>query len=193
MARRGANRAAKDSTSLVISDTATLKAVADPLRHQLLTLLTKPRTVRELADATGRAPDRLYYHLRILEDRGLVRAVQQRGAERRYEPTADQITIDPKMAMAPSTVDGLISGMLQHAQREYSAAVRRKRAKGGRKTMLGLRYVLLDDGQWTELAERMQALLSEYEAVEGNDAVPEDGRKVFGVLQGVWPVDEPAG
>lgn len=192
MGKRGAS-GAKESTTLVISDTATLKAVADPLRHQLLGLLTKPRTVRELADATGRAPDRLYYHLRILENRGLVRAVQQRGSERRYEHTADQITIDPKMAMAPSTVDGLISGMLQHVQREYSAAVRRKRPKGERKTMLSLSYVLLAEEQWTELGERMQALLSEYEAVEGNDAEPPDGRKVFGVVQGLWPVDEPAG
>lgn len=179
---------------LVIDDAATLKALADPLRHQLLTLLIKPKTVRELADATGRAPDRLYYHLGVLEKRGLVEAIEERGVERRYAATAEQITIDPKLAMPPGSVDGVITGMLQHAQREYSAAVRKKRtAKSSRRTMLAMSYVVLTDEQWEEMRTRMEALLNEYEQYErgGEEPKPEDGRKVYGVLQGLWPASEP--
>lgn len=176
---------------LVIRDSATLKAVADPLRHELLTLLDPPKTVRELAEATGRPADRLYYHLGVLEKRGLIRAVEERGRERRYEHTASAITVDPNLAMAPSTIDGLVTSMLQHAQREYTAAVRGKRPKGKRQMMLAMAYVALTDEQWSELAGRMEELLAEYEAVDGSGPPPTDGRRVFGVLRGVWPVDEP--
>lgn len=179
---------------LVIKDVGTLKALADPLRHHLVSLMDNPRTVKELAAETGRPPDRLYYHLEILERHGLVKAVEERGRERRYQVTAEVISIDPNLAMPNAAVSNLISGMLQRAEREYAAARARKgRGRRRRQAMLGLSYYLLSDDQFEELTKRLEDLLADYEAYRpSHPPAEDDGRRPFGVLRGVWRLDERA-
>jgi DNA-binding transcriptional ArsR family regulator len=60
-----------------ISTLDQLRAVADPLRRYLRSLLKeKPRTVKELGDILGEPPYRLYYHVNELERVGLVKLVR---------------------------------------------------------------------------------------------------------------------
>jgi len=74
-------------------DTPTLgevrRALADPTRFRVLEALWDGRkTAKELAVVLGVVPNRLYYHLRILEEAGIIRvvdaAVTGRFAERVY-------------------------------------------------------------------------------------------------------------
>ncbi|HEV7888698.1 MAG TPA: helix-turn-helix domain-containing protein [Acidimicrobiales bacterium] len=174
--------------TVVIKDVATLKALADPLRHQLLSLLDAPRTVKELAAQTARPADRLYYHLGLLERRGLIRADDRRGQERRYQLVSEHIVIDPNLAMPPAAVASLIAGILQRAQREYAAATRRREKDGKKRTMLGLTHLRLTEDQRVELTERLRAIADEYPAAD--QAETDDGRRSFGLLTGVWPMDE---
>jgi DNA-binding transcriptional ArsR family regulator len=49
------------------------RALADPLRIRLLEALWfSPRSVKELSDVVGLPPDRLYYHLRQLEQAAVI-------------------------------------------------------------------------------------------------------------------------
>jgi DNA-binding transcriptional ArsR family regulator len=49
------------------------RALADPLRIRLLEALWfRPRSVKELAEAVALPPDRLYYHLRQLEQAAII-------------------------------------------------------------------------------------------------------------------------
>jgi DNA-binding transcriptional ArsR family regulator len=49
------------------------RALADPLRIRLLEALWfSPRSVKELAEAVRLPPDRLYYHLRQLEQAAII-------------------------------------------------------------------------------------------------------------------------
>src|ERR1044072_9352831 len=72
----------------VIDDLATLRLLSDPLRLQLIEALgAAPTTVKELARAMDMKPNRLYYHVNLLEDHGLVRVTQTRIVSRIVERT----------------------------------------------------------------------------------------------------------
>ena len=63
----------------VIDDLATLRLLSDPLRLRLIELLgVAPTTVKELARDMDMKPNRLYYHVNLLEDHGLVKVTQTR-------------------------------------------------------------------------------------------------------------------
>jgi DNA-binding transcriptional ArsR family regulator len=75
-----------------IEDMETFEVIADPTRMALLEELGSPRTVKELADAMEVPRTRLYHHIGLLVDSGVVRVVESRGkralTERVYQATA---------------------------------------------------------------------------------------------------------
>jgi prolyl oligopeptidase PreP (S9A serine peptidase family)/DNA-binding transcriptional ArsR family regulator len=81
-----------------LADIGQLRAIADQLRLDLLDLLMSDPdrnwSARQLADRTGSALNRLHYHLRLLEEHGLIcaRWVEVAGRhERRYAAAHRQI------------------------------------------------------------------------------------------------------
>lgn len=150
--------------TFVIRDVKTLKAIVDPLRHEMLRHLDSPRTVKELAHRLHRPPDRLYYHLGLLERHGIITAIEQRGAERRYQTSAEDIVIDPDLTLPPGVVVGLIGTVLHQAHREYEAASRLPASAGKKRSLIGLQHVRVTEAERAELAERLLALVKEYEA-----------------------------
>jgi DNA-binding transcriptional ArsR family regulator len=83
----------------IIRDLEALKVVADPLRVQLLeTLSLEPLTVKELAGRLGLAASKLYYHVKLLEEHGLIQVVATRIVsgiiEKQYRATAETLEID---------------------------------------------------------------------------------------------------
>ncbi len=83
---------------IVIDDLKTLQIVADPLRSQILELFgEKPLTVKQVANRLGLAPNKLYYHVNLLEEHELLRVVETRTVgnmiERLYRTVADRFEI----------------------------------------------------------------------------------------------------
>lgn len=70
-----------------IDTTRKVRALASPLRRRFVDVLSGcgPASVREVAAEMHRPPATLYYHLRQLEDAGLVRAVGERATGKRPE------------------------------------------------------------------------------------------------------------
>jgi DNA-binding transcriptional ArsR family regulator len=83
-----------------------IKAALPPIRRQLLGLLGEPASASELARRTGIARQKINYHLRVLEQVGLVELVETRArrgcTERVLRATSDELVIDPQ-AVGPST------------------------------------------------------------------------------------------
>ena len=103
-----------------IDDAETFEILADPTRVELLERLFEPASVSELADAMEVPRTRLYHHMRLLEETGLVRVVQvrQRGAipEKIYRVTAKVfrpsrkfLSEYPRRHVAAAMVDPLLS------------------------------------------------------------------------------------
>ena len=78
--------------TLAIDTIEKLKAIADPLRQQLLQEFAKqPATTKQVAVALGHQPTRLYHHVAKLEKSGLIRLVETRpvrGATEKYYAAA---------------------------------------------------------------------------------------------------------
>lgn len=82
---------------LVIENLETLKVVADPLRLRILDAFgDKPHTVKQIAKLLGIPPNKLYYHVNMLEEHGLIRVVDTRIVsgiiEKLYLISAHQLT-----------------------------------------------------------------------------------------------------
>ncbi len=77
-----------------IADLDALKAFCDPLRHQMMRVLSeRPLTIREVADKINRTFSSLYYHINILEKHGLIyvagmRPISGAVAEKYYHISA---------------------------------------------------------------------------------------------------------
>ena len=55
---------------LILSDLDAVKAIADPLRNQIIEVLSpEPLTVNQIGEKLGLAPSKLYYHVNMLENR----------------------------------------------------------------------------------------------------------------------------
>src|SRR5262252_9481402 len=78
---------------IVVTDLETLKILSDALRARILDLLrAEPLTVKQLAARLGRPPKKLYYHINLMEQHGLIRVVNTRLisgiVEKTYRATA---------------------------------------------------------------------------------------------------------
>src|SRR5262245_1535130 len=99
-----------------ISDPAVLKVVAHPLRLRILEYLRAHAgaalPVKEIAAALKSSQTKLYYHVNLLVEHGLIRVAETRLVsgivERRYRVTAYRLSFDRSLlAAGQSGDDGL--------------------------------------------------------------------------------------
>jgi DNA-binding transcriptional ArsR family regulator len=112
-----------------------IKAVADPLRIQILFETTYfGRTVKELAALLDVPQTRLYYHVKLLERHGLLTVVERRMVsgieERRYRSPTNGFTISPTL-MAEAVDSGLLTAMLDLTGAELGVALSAETAAPG--------------------------------------------------------------
>ena len=106
-------------------------ALASPVRQEMIDALQAggPCSISELAGLLGRAPDALYYHVRKLEDVGLMVPHGQVKAGRRdaavYDLPGRPMTIDPKAIDRKTRPIMLKSGaaMMRSAERDLKDAL----------------------------------------------------------------------
>lgn len=87
---------------MVVSDLAVLRVLSDGLRLQLLEAFGRTRgvarSVKEVAREIGQSPTKLYYHVNMLEEHGLLLVAESRLVsgivEKRYVPAARRFNVD---------------------------------------------------------------------------------------------------
>src|SRR3954471_1052184 len=83
----------------VIEDPAAAEVSLDPIRARLLAELAEPRSATMLAAALGLPRQKVNYHLRTLEEHGLVELVEERPrrglTERVLQATARGYVVSP--------------------------------------------------------------------------------------------------
>ncbi|MFY9587836.1 MAG: helix-turn-helix domain-containing protein [Actinomycetota bacterium] len=128
MDRAAATRKLKpDAEPFVARDAAALKALADPMRMQiLLELAADPKTVKQVAAALETGPTRLYYHFKILERAGLIRVIERRMVsgieERTYGATATSWTSEPG-STTPSEESEIVDALIEVVRAELELAI----------------------------------------------------------------------
>src|SRR4026208_51386 len=93
---------------LTIDNLETLRLLTDPLRMRVMSALADrtdaPSTVKQLAAQLEARPPRLYYHVNLLEEHGLIKVASSRVVsgiiEKSYIPAARSINVDPELPRA---------------------------------------------------------------------------------------------
>jgi hypothetical protein len=110
---------------------AELRLLADPLREHLVNVLVpRARTVAQVAQGLGCAPTRLYRHVQLLLDAGLLvveREVKVRGVvERHYRSAARTLRLRrPQFAAAAGEAgtEAILAYVLDQSRRDIAGAV----------------------------------------------------------------------
>lgn len=167
-----------------ISDLETLRALADPLRIQILELLeSKALTVKQVAEKLGLAPSKLYYHFGTLEKLGLIEVAETRMVanmvEKTYLTAADGLDIDPNLfkfakegdnepinILLSSTIDATredIARSLQARQFQLEQGAEEKE----RRLIINRVVSRVPEKRIDEFQERLVKLIQEFEAEDG--------------------------
>ena len=133
----------------LLEEPDTLRGALAPLRRRLLMRLSEPASATELAPEFGVSRQKLNYHLRKLEDAGLVELVavrQRRGfTERVFRARADAYVIDPALVRAPRRDHGGDRHAADHLVDVAATTVRevaRMQSAAGRKGLRLLTFTL---------------------------------------------------
>jgi DNA-binding transcriptional ArsR family regulator len=135
----------------VIEDPAAATVALDPIRSRLLSELAEPASAAALAARLGITRQKINYHLRALEEHGLVRIAEQRQwgglTERLLVATAASYVVSPA-AMGPAAADpgreadrlsaSYLIALAARVIREVSVLIRRAREVGKRLPTLSL-------------------------------------------------------
>jgi DNA-binding transcriptional ArsR family regulator len=169
-----------------------LKALADPLRLRMgLLMIDEARTVKELAAALDVPPTRLYYHVRILEQHGLIEVVERRMVsgieERRYQAVVANWAVGDDLRASTLLDSGVLTSLFGAVEAEMHVALHGQpdMALGDPASavaFLSLAELRLNAGEVAEVQKRLEALIDEF-AIDRPDA-PDDAQRYHFLLAG---------
>ena len=167
----------------VISDVETLKALGDQLRIRILEAMVQAPgegwTAKRIAKALGVGQTKLYHHIRILEDRNLIRPIDRqlvRGiVETSYQIAQLSLRLDRTLFASGSEdvrsfAEHALSTVFDLARRDLERALAAgllpldAPADAPKPFMLNRSLMKMSTKHAVELRERMTALLAEYDA-----------------------------
>jgi DNA-binding transcriptional ArsR family regulator len=178
---------AETRRTIELTDPRALRAVAHPVRLQLVGLLRRegPLTATQAGELIGESPASCSFHLRQLAKWGLVEeAGGGRGRERPWRATA-LFTAWPNVARDPeqAAASGLLSQVV--AERYFEQVMQWLRRRGDdpvewqEAATFGDRMLYLTSDELAELGREIEALLERYhERTASPDTRPEDARLV---------------
>lgn len=167
-----------------IEDVRVLELLNNPMRLRILYQLRKPRSVRELADQLGVPVTRLYYHLNMLEEFGLVAVVETRKAgallQKIYQAVATGFA--PVRGLIEKTDDrdriikAAVGVVLDGARADATAGLvdhfeRVDDDDGRAKGTLGRTIAFISEEKARQFSKRITALVEEMAAAESEDGV----------------------
>ena len=186
MPRRSAaeTRKAFDDETLVIKDAATLRALAEPMRMQILMeLAAGPKTVKEVAGALEVGTTRLYYHFKILEKAKLIRVSGRRMIsgieERTYAATASSWVPAPEFS-SKLAESGIVEALLEVVGSELEIALE---AQGSMPLgdvtspvpVMGFTRLALAEENVAEFQRRIESIMLEF----GEVGRPPEGTRIY--------------
>lgn len=170
----------RPESQITIRDLRALRVATHPLRQQILaTLNGPPRAVREVAAELGLDPHRLYYHVHLLEEHGLVRVTDSRVVsgiiEKHYQVTAHEFLVDTELVSpGGSGNDPVLDAVLQFTLRRTESQVREmvgrgvidlsRRAPDPAALLSRANFAHLSEARARELSGRILDLLAEFSA-----------------------------
>ncbi len=165
--------------SVAAETPAQMKAVADPVRAQILDLvLERAATVTELATALDRPKSSIAYHVDVLVDVGLLKVVRTRMVRAIEERLYGRVGRTIVIGEGPLPHNSVQSGFLAMAQAEA-------RVDAPAKMRSTLRHARIPEERADEFFSRVVEIAEEF------TMLPREGDEVFGFVAAVYRTDLP--
>lgn len=159
---------------LVLRDLRQIKALSDPLRLKILgALCDEAKTTKQIATELGEPATKLYRHVELLHELGLVKLVRtapKRGTTEKYfEAVARSFALaPPKLAgTGASPVEEMFVGVFDDFLEDVRAAVATDSAKPGT-SLLATGVIHVPNDRIAELHARLQEIGHEFDAGAGS-------------------------
>jgi DNA-binding transcriptional ArsR family regulator len=178
---------------LIIDNLEALQVLSHPLRSQLLDQFdAEPQTVKQVAAKLGMTANKLYYHVKMLQEHGLLAVVETRTVgnmiERLYQTAAERFEVDANLLSfsahgGPERAEQFVVTSLDATRQDLlrSMEARRTRRERGEELRPSTAMVTrctsrLTEGRAKEFRRRLTALLQEFgDADLGADGTPPEG------------------
>jgi len=188
---------------LLITTLEMVRIVADPIRLRILELLViEPQPVKRLAEMLSLPQTKLYYHINLLEEHGLIRVVATRVVsgiiEKQYGAAARSYRVDDSLLALQgpdrdSTVEMMLGTMLDGVKNDLRQGIAtgmielRDGAPVERKVTLGRVPLRLTPERAAELHERLGALIREFCPDPDNPGAPAPGTRLYHLFVTCFP------
>ena len=166
-----------------VTDSAGLRALANPLRGQLLELvLERAATVTELAGALGRPKSTVAHHVATLVDAGLLRVVRTRRVraidERYYGRVARTLSVGAISSAEDKRTVLALNGLAE-------AAAEAEQANADDELRCLLLHARIPEDRLHDFWAEVQELARQF------GQIPRDGDRVYGFAAGLYPTTAP--
>lgn len=197
-------RSPKSRSLHVIDDLDTLRVLADPLRNQILeAVLLEPMTVKRIAQRLGLAPNKLYYHVNLLEEHGLIEVVDTRMVsgivEKTYRAVADSYTVDRKLLSSrteqgresilttlTAVIDATREDLLRSLEARYGEPDEEGKHQPSR-VMLNRSQKRLTRAEARRFLRRLRRLTEDFDEATEPQADEEQGTQTFALTVAFYP------
>lgn len=120
-----AKRQPKKAEVLEINDLETMKLLTHPARLAIIEALSEPRSVKEIAEVLEVPRTRLYHHIKLLEERGILRvaSTRKKGAleEKLFDTTAHSFSPGAELLESddrPERVEAIVAAVLDSTRED---------------------------------------------------------------------------
>jgi len=189
---------------LVIDNLETLKVLADQQRKRIMEHFDRPSTVKEVARKLGTSPSKLYYHVNLLEEHGLLKVTDTRIVsgiiEKQYQAAARIFHVKAGL-LSPTPEDGdvglttVLGNVLDQTKADIVASVRAgvvDLAENGPKH-LKLRLTAMTTMLTPEQAEvfyaRLAELFTDISEIDTDENTPD--ALAYVIQFAMFPADKP--
>ncbi len=182
-----------------------LKVFADTLRQQIIeVLLDGSKTVKQIAAELELAPTKLYYHVNLLEEHGLISVSETRIVsgiiEKHYVASAHQYQIErtlltPGQNATNEGLDALLDAMIDPLRLEVAKSIQQglidtsSDAPAHRKLRMWRAMSRLSPQQADDFYDKLETLIEEFNAFKTEESDPSD--LAYGLLISIYPTISP--
>jgi DNA-binding transcriptional ArsR family regulator len=197
----------KPDAEFIVNDLETLKVLADPLRLQIIELMTPAaRTVKQLAADLNLPPTKLYYHIKQLEERTLIRVVDTRIVsgilEKQYQAAALSYRVNKTLFSLTSQAgkEGLnvmLTGLFEDTKEDIQNSVeadmidvsaQEEDEKALYRSLLISRNTLyMTPEEAEEFYKRLKSLVREYVRDEDHLGLTSADEQAYGLMIALYP------
>jgi len=189
----------------LINTLEALKVFSDPLRQRVIeTLFDGQKTVKQIAAELDIAPTKLYYHINLLEEHGLIRVVDTRIVsgiiEKQYDAAASHYRIKRSL-LAPgqndsddgldTTIDAIIEPMRVDIRKSIVSGLIDTRddvATKNRQLRIWRAIGRLQPEDADRFYARMDELIDEF-ACQDDDAEVNEASQNYSMLMFLYPTE----